>query len=93
MQSKTLKPQPLDFGVHFDVTKHIRLVSNWNDICQISMENNLYDKPLAKSKLFPLESLRTLIGTSPQLGNIVAQIVPHLDAVSYARVTEQTTSL
>ena len=26
MQNKTVKPQPLDFGVHFDVTKHIRLV-------------------------------------------------------------------
>ena len=26
MQNKMVKPQPLDFGVHFDVTKHIRLV-------------------------------------------------------------------
>ena len=26
MQNKTVKPQPLDFGIHFDVTKHIRLV-------------------------------------------------------------------
>ena len=26
MQNKTVKLQPLDFGVHFDVTKHIRLV-------------------------------------------------------------------
>ena len=26
MQNKTLKSQPLDFGTHFDVTKHIRLV-------------------------------------------------------------------
>ena len=26
MQKKTVKPQPLDFGAHFDVTKHIRLV-------------------------------------------------------------------
>ena len=26
MQNKTVKPQPLEFGVHFDVTKHIRLV-------------------------------------------------------------------
>ena len=26
MQNKTVKPQPLDFGVHFDVTKHIRLL-------------------------------------------------------------------
>ena len=26
MQNKTVKPQPLDFGVHLDVTKHIRLV-------------------------------------------------------------------
>ena len=25
MQTKTVKPQPLDFGVHFDVTKHIGL--------------------------------------------------------------------
>ena len=22
MQNKTVKPQPLDFGIHFDVTKH-----------------------------------------------------------------------
>ena len=26
MQNKTVKPQPLDFSIHFDVTKHIRLV-------------------------------------------------------------------
>ena len=26
MQNKTVKPQLLDFGAHFDVTKHIRLV-------------------------------------------------------------------
>ena len=26
MQNKTVKPQTLDFGVHFDVTKRIRLV-------------------------------------------------------------------
>ena len=26
MQNKTVKPQPLDSGAHFDVTKHIRLV-------------------------------------------------------------------
>ena len=26
MQIKTVKPQSLDTGVHFDVTKHIRLV-------------------------------------------------------------------
>ena len=26
MQRKTVKPQPLDLGVHFDVTKHISLV-------------------------------------------------------------------
>ena len=26
MQNKTIKPQPLVFGIHFDVTKHIRLV-------------------------------------------------------------------
>ena len=26
LQNKTVKPQPLDFGIHFDVTKHIRLV-------------------------------------------------------------------
>ena len=26
MQNKTVKPQPLDFGIHFDVTIHIRLV-------------------------------------------------------------------
>ena len=26
MQTMTVKRQPLDFGVHFDVTKHIRLV-------------------------------------------------------------------
>ena len=26
MQNKTVKPQPLDLSVHFDVTKHIRLV-------------------------------------------------------------------
>ena len=26
MQNKTVKPQPLDFCVHFDVTKHVRLV-------------------------------------------------------------------
>ena len=26
MQNKSVKPQPLDFGIHFDVTKHIRLV-------------------------------------------------------------------
>ena len=26
MQNKTVKPQPLDFGIHFDATKHIRLV-------------------------------------------------------------------
>ena len=25
MQNKMVKPQPLDFGVHFDVTKHIKL--------------------------------------------------------------------
>ena len=25
MQNKTVKPHPLDFGVHFGVTKHIRL--------------------------------------------------------------------
>ena len=26
MENKTIKLQPLDFGIHFDVTKHIRLV-------------------------------------------------------------------
>ena len=26
MRNKTVKPQSLDFDVHFDVTKHIRLV-------------------------------------------------------------------
>ena len=26
MQNKMVKLQPLDFGIHFDVTKHIRLV-------------------------------------------------------------------
>ena len=26
MQIKTVKPQPSDFGVHFDVTTHVRLV-------------------------------------------------------------------
>ena len=26
LQNKTVKPQPLDFGIHFDVTKHIRFV-------------------------------------------------------------------
>ena len=26
MQNKTVKPQPLDFGVHFDITKDIKLV-------------------------------------------------------------------
>ena len=26
MQNKMVKPQPLDFGNNFDVTKHIRLV-------------------------------------------------------------------
>ena len=26
MQNKTVKSQPLDLGVHFDVTKHIGLV-------------------------------------------------------------------
>ena len=26
IQNRTVKPQPLDFGIHFDVTKHIRLV-------------------------------------------------------------------
>ena len=26
MQNKTVKPQPLDFVIHFDVTKYIRLV-------------------------------------------------------------------
>ena len=26
MQNKIVKPQPLDFGVRFDITKHIRLV-------------------------------------------------------------------
>ena len=26
MQNMTVKRQPLDFGTHFDVTKHIRLV-------------------------------------------------------------------
>ena len=31
MQNKTVKPQPLDFGVHFDVTKHIRLVSPFQE--------------------------------------------------------------
>ena len=31
MQNKAVKPQPLDFGVHFDVTKHIRLVSPFQE--------------------------------------------------------------
>ena len=26
MQNKMVKPQPLDSGAHFDVTKHIRLI-------------------------------------------------------------------
>ena len=26
MQNQPVKPQPLDFGTHFDVSKHIRLV-------------------------------------------------------------------
>ena len=26
MQNKTVKPQPLDLGAHFNVTKHIKLV-------------------------------------------------------------------
>ena len=26
LQNKTVKPQSLDFGVHFDVTNHIRLI-------------------------------------------------------------------
>ena len=30
MQNKTVKPQ-LDFGVHFDVNKHIRLVSPFHE--------------------------------------------------------------
>ena len=35
---------------------------NWNNVRQINMGNNLYNKSLAKNKLFPLESLRTFIG-------------------------------
>ena len=42
------------FVIHFPV--------NWNNIRQIIMGNNLYNKPLAKNKLFSLESLRTFIG-------------------------------
>ena len=29
IQNKTLKSEPLDFDVHFDVTKHIRLVPHF----------------------------------------------------------------
>ena len=28
MENKTIKTQPLDFSVHFDVIKHIRVVSS-----------------------------------------------------------------
>ena len=31
MQNKIVKPQPLDFGIHFDVTKHFRLVSPFQE--------------------------------------------------------------
>ena len=49
------------------------------------MGNNLYNKPLAKSKLFPLESLRTFVGftylyvnmpfSDGQLGHVSKKVI------------------
>ena len=40
----------------FPDRRHFGLLNNWKNIRQINMGNNLYSKPLAKNKLFPLES-------------------------------------
>ena len=83
MQNKTVKPQPLDFGVHFDVTKHIRLVPPFQEEVD---KYFLHFEKVAKNLKWPKEHW-TLLLQSVMIGKAHTQLTVQQSS-SYDTVQE-----